>query len=241
MDRFFCPDIANARRVTLEETESNHLTRVLRHEIGDVVELFDGQGVSVSARLIAIPKRAALLELVSEQQHDPPPAISLILGVAPPKGERLRWLIEKATELGVSAIVPLICERSVVEPRETKLLKLEQAVIAACKQSGRNRLMEIQAPCTLKVFLSPDVASTQVIGDPGGRPFGNCLSGRAEKGRSIRCAIGPEGGFSAAELEAARGLGATPVSLGRNLLRVETAAVAVASAVLLFGPQEAPE
>jgi 16S rRNA (uracil1498-N3)-methyltransferase len=241
MDRFFCPDIANARRVTLEETESNHLTRVLRHEIGDVVELFDGLGVSVPARLIAIPKRAALLELVSELQYDGPPAISLTLGVAPPKGERLRWLVEKATELGVSAIVPLICERSVVEPRETKLLKLEQAVIAACKQCRRNRLMEIQAPCAVKEFLAPDVASIRLIAEPGGRPFRERLSERSDSDTSLRCAIGPEGGFTDGELEAARLLGAMPVSLGGNVLRIETAAVAVASAVLLCGPQKGQE
>jgi 16S rRNA (uracil1498-N3)-methyltransferase len=235
MDRFFCPDIADGRRVTLDESESNHLTRVLRHQIGDIVELFDGHGRSAPARLIETARRAATLELSGEVEHEALPEISLTLGVAPPKGERLRWLVEKATELGVTAIVPLICERSVVEPRETKLLKLEQSVIAACKQCRRNRLMEIRSPSTPSEFLSTDVASIRLIADRNGRRLVDSLEGLCHA--SIRCAIGPEGGFSAAELESASTVGATPVSLGRNVLRVETAAIAMAAAILISSLQ----
>jgi 16S rRNA (uracil1498-N3)-methyltransferase len=237
MDRFFCPDIANVRRVALDEAEAMHLTRVLRHQVGDVVEVFDGQGRSAAARLIEIGRRSATLELTTQVQIDPPSEVSLVLGVAPPKGDRLRWLIEKATELGVTAIVPLSCERSVVEPRETKLLKLEQAVIAACKQSRRNRLMEIVAPCTLERFFSQDVASIRLIADSAGRPLSECLADLSRSDATFRCAIGPEGGFTEGEREAARQVGAMAVSLGRNVLRVETAAVAIAAALLVSGCQ----
>jgi 16S rRNA (uracil1498-N3)-methyltransferase len=241
MDRFFCPNLADAGRVTIDGAESTHLTRVLRHDVGDVVELFDGQGRSSSARLIDVSKRAAVLERTDEMRHDAPPEVSLTLGVAPPKGERLRWLIEKATELGVAAFVPLQCERSVVEPRETKLLKLEQTVIAACKQSGRNRLMEIRPPESLRTFLSPDDVSRGWIADPTGCSFAECLAERRVSGsRVLRCAIGPEGGFTTSELASAVHLGARPVSLGGHVLRVETAAIAIA-AVIQVSSCELPE
>jgi len=232
MDRFFCSIITAGAVVELEEAETHHLQHVLRHQQGDRVELFDGQGRSATAEIVKVGRRSATLQVQDDVAMQPPSPVELTLAVAPPKGERLRWLVEKATELGVSRLALLVTERSVTEPRDTRLAKLEQTVIAACKQSRRNRLMELQPAIRLEEFLVQDAAGVKWIANPGGVPFPQQWASTASVTR-LTCLIGPEGGFSAEELEIAKAHHAVPVALGSSILRVETAAIAVASFVLL--------
>jgi 16S rRNA (uracil1498-N3)-methyltransferase len=235
MDRFFYPTLSGGTTVTLLDDEFHHLVHVLRGKVGQHVELFDGQGASAEAVIEKLSKRDAQLSLVSEIRRDPPPETTLVLGVAAPKGDRLKWLVEKGVELGVDEFIPLVCERSVVEPREAKLAKLEQTVIAACKQSRRNTLMKIREPLALAEFvgLAPDPVW---IAHPGGEPLATLLAERRRQPLDpplpIWGAVGPEGGFSDAELEQLVAAGARLVSLGRNVLRVETAALAFAAIAL---------
>jgi 16S rRNA (uracil1498-N3)-methyltransferase len=232
MDRFFYPTLSDGMTVRLLDEEFHHLVHVLRGKVGQHVELFDGQGASAEAVVEQLSKREAQLALVGEMQRDPPPGVSLVLGVACPKGDRLKWLVEKATELGVTELIPLLCERSVVEPRETKLAKLEQTVLAACKQSRRNTLMRISEPKPLAEFVAqaPDPVW---IAHPGGEPLMTLLGERSQQPLDppapIWAGVGPEGGFSDTEIEQAVAAGARLVSLGRHVLRVETAALAFAA------------
>ncbi len=238
MDRFFCPTLSDGTTVKLEDEEFHHLVHVLRVKPGAQVELFDGQGTAGPFVVDRLSKRDAQLSLAGDLRRDEPDRVRLILGVACPKGDRLKWLVEKATELGVTELVPLLCERSVVEPRETKLAKLEQTVLSACKQCRRNRLMTIGEPQPLAQFLQQP-AELALIAHPGGLPVGSEVPRiPADEGRPVivRVAIGPEGGFTDAEISAAEASDVSKISLGRYVLRVETAAVAAAA--LLSGLSE---
>ena len=141
-DRFFAPSFPESGTLTLDGPEAHHLMHVLRITAGEKVEVFDGRGLVVSAEVVTIRKRDVELRIVAARR-EACPAREVILGTAVPKGDRFDWLIEKATELGVTRIVPLITSRSSVDPRDSKLDKLRQTVITACKQCGRNHLLEL--------------------------------------------------------------------------------------------------
>src|SRR5436190_713470 len=148
-DRFFVsPPIAGDRAV-LAGDEARHLAAVMRVQIGDEVVLFDGSGVEFTARVTATRKQAVELAIFERREISRELPFSLTLAVALPKGERQKWLVEKATELGVTRIVPLVTERGVAQPVESALERLRRSVIEASKQCGRNRLMEIAAPVTV--------------------------------------------------------------------------------------------
>ena len=148
----------------------------------------------------------------------------ITVGVALPKGDRQRYLVEKLTELGVRRLVPLRTERSVVHPDSSRENKLRRSVIEASKQCGRNRLMEIAPLTELDAFLAtaPSTA-TRWLADSQGLP----ASGSAELGNQVFLAVGPEGGFSSQEQFMARDRGWQPVSLGSRILRIETACTAI--------------
>jgi RsmE family RNA methyltransferase len=151
-DRFYLPgdwdDV-----VELGGTEAHHLMRVLRAQPGEAVELFNGRGRRGQGRVERLGKHEVTVRMDSATDESPPPKPSILLAAASPKGDRLRWMIEKVTELGVDRFVPLSMDRGVVDPSDHKLSKLEQTVIAACKQSGRNRLLRIERGCTLQEVL----------------------------------------------------------------------------------------
>lgn len=154
----------------------------------------------------------------------------LVLAAAVPKGDRFDWLVEKATELGVARLVPIIARRSAVDPRSAKIDRLRRRVVEACKQSGRSRLMDLDEPTRWEAWLgsSSSEMSTKLIADPLGGPIGPWLY----VARGVAIAIGPEGGFAPEEVDAAVRAGYRPVSLASTILRVETAALAGCAAVV---------
>ncbi len=223
----------------LPETEAHHVRSVLRLSAGATVELFDGAGRSGTACLTVVDKRRVCAE-VADVVEQPASRQTLILACAVPKGDRFDWLIEKATELGVHTLVPLRTERSSVDPRETKLERLRQLVVAACKQSRRNDLLRIAPVCDWPTFLqSLPTQQPLLVANPGGLPLQQWLIAHgppaAHAPVTLHAAIGPEGGWTDAELRAADAAGAVRVSLGPHILRIETAAVAVAALLLPWG------
>jgi 16S rRNA (uracil1498-N3)-methyltransferase len=228
LDRFYCPELFAGQPVRLEGPEAHHLARVLRKSVGEVVELFDGSGRQATAEITGISKKAADLRLL-DFKETPPPGVEIILASAVPKGDRFRWLVEKATELGVDRLIPLITERSVVKPGEGKREKMEQAVIEACKQSGRNRLMRIEEPTSLDVVLEVCNAQNQLtlFAHPAGQPLKEAF--QKELPASIFLLVGPEGGWAEEEVAKASAAGAVSVSLAANILRIETAAIALSA------------
>ena len=231
MSRFFLPGLPEQGTVQLDGPEAHHLAHVLRLTAGQVVELFNGQGRSATALISHVHKKAVQLELQSVRQcvRSGP---QLTLAVAVPKGDRFDWLVEKAVELGVARLVPLITSRSVVDPRDSKLDRLRQTVVAACKQSRQDFLMDLAAPLSWRDYVAQISANERHwIAHPGGPPLRAML---ADGGAgAITVAIGPEGGFSDDEVAAAVAAGAAPVALGELILRVETAALAVAALIRL--------
>jgi 16S rRNA (uracil1498-N3)-methyltransferase len=228
-DRFYAPVSFDAPVIELSREESQHLASVLRKSPGDVVEIFDGAGRAAEAVVDAVGKRAASVRILRPLRRETASVVGIELATAVPKGDRASWLIEKATELGADVWTPLKLTRSVVEPGEGKLAKLRQTVIAACKQCGRNRLMEINATQSWLHWLPAAVArGGVVVADPSGvsplEALATLLAGQPPQ--SVAIAIGPEGGFAEIEVAAARSAGAMIVNLGPHILRIETAATA---------------
>jgi len=235
-DRYFVESPVTGHAARLVAGEAHHLAHVMRAQVGDEVTLFDGSGAEFTARVERVGRADVELSIVSRQAVNREPRVPLTLGVALPKGDRQRWLAEKATELGVARLVPLLTEHGHVRATSAALEKLRRAVIEASKQCGRNRLMEIAPPQSLDEFLS-------AAGEPGARliahPSGmSCpqvldesMPPRAEP-QSVAVAIGPEGGFTRAEIDLAKSRGWHVVDLGPRMLRVETAALALTSAIV---------
>jgi 16S rRNA (uracil1498-N3)-methyltransferase len=224
-ERYYAPGLVESLGDwVLEEEEAHHLLRVRRGKPGDAVQLFDGAGLRAEAVVAAVSKRSAQLRLLSFQRSKNDQG--LILGSAPPKGERLLWLIEQCTQLGVKSWTPVVSERTVVHPGDAKIDKLRRKVIEACKQCGRDHLMEIREAATLRDFLvAKPPATTGWFLDPSGEPLAK------PEAPSWAC-VGPEGGWTPAEIVLAKENGWTIRSLPGHVLRIETACAAAASLAL---------
>jgi 16S rRNA (uracil1498-N3)-methyltransferase len=149
---------------------------------------------------------------------------------SPPKGDRLKWMVEKLTELGVDRFVPLQTQRTVVTPRETRLDRLQTTIIAACKQSGRTRLMAVDAGVGLAAGLTAAADCRLILAHPS--PSHVASAADELRGRDQILMVGPEGGFTDDEVQAALTAGAEPMHWPDTVLRTETAAVAFSAVVL---------
>ena len=214
--------------IRLEGDEARHLARVARHQVGDLVEIFSGQGDGFLAQVMEIQKDSVELA-VREPVPDRLASLELTLLVAPPKGDRFDWIVEKATELGVSRLVPILCGRSVVDPRLSKIERLKRAIIEASKQCGRTRLMTLDRPTAFSSVISQETDSPRLFADFGGIPPHSWPKFAA--GTKVSLAIGPEGGWTDEERQHAVTAGWVVVGLGQTRLRVETAAVVGAAIV----------
>jgi 16S rRNA (uracil1498-N3)-methyltransferase len=226
-DRFFVNEPVASDRAMLAGVEARHLTAVMRASVGDEITLFDGAGLEYVARIAAIHKGTVELTIVQRREISRELTFSLTLAVALPKGDRQKWLVEKATELGVTSITPLITERGVAQPTDSALDRLRRAVIEASKQCGRNRLLEIASPVPAsEFFAAASPSALRLLADPAGESLTADMNPPPD---AVIAAIGPEGGFTPTELATAKTSGWKAISLGTRILRVETAAIALAS------------
>ena len=232
-ERFFVAEPIKSQQATLTDDEARHLSTVMRLSVGDEVTLFDGTGPEFAARIRAISKHCVQLDITERRDISRELACELALAVALPKGDRQKWLVEKTTELGVTRLIPLITERGVAQPVESALDRLRRGVIEASKQCGRNRMMEIAEPERAGDFFGkPAPDGPRLLAHPTGRPVSELRfenPGGDSPLSKMLAAIGPEGGFTETEITAALSAGWQPVSLGSRILRVETAAIALAS------------
>jgi 16S rRNA (uracil1498-N3)-methyltransferase len=216
---------ANAE-IVLETGPSLHLSRALRMKVGDALVLFNGRGGQYPATISAIDRKAVVVASAEQEALECESPLHLQLGIAVSRGERMDWVVQKATELGVSCIAPLVSERTEVklgaERGEKKLRHWQQIATSACEQCGRNRLPQILAPQSLAGWLQDVQADlrlvlhhTAVTRDPGPAPP-----------RSVALLVGPEGGLSEEEIRAAEGAGFASLQLGPRVLRTETAPLA---------------
>lgn len=227
-ERFFLASPPEFSRAILADDEARHLVRVLRARVGDDVRVFDGKGREWLARVAVIDRDRVTLDLVADMPAPPSRARPVTLAVALPKGERQKWLVEKLTELGVARLVPLVTDRGVAEATPAALERLRRGVVEACKQCGRNTLMEIEPPLTLTGLAGRFPHARRLIAHPAGGPLD---VGHGAEAMEIVAAVGPEGGFTEAEIAEAERSGFGRVSLGPLILRIETAAIALAARV----------
>ena len=231
LERFFVPAIGIDTSVRLTGSEAHHLSRVCRINRGDRIYLFDGTGSEWEAAVVEVDNRDVLVSVIGQRQVNRELPFSLTLACVPPKGDRLRWLVEKATELGVTRLVPLLTERATEQARGLKTERLNRWVIEASKQCGRNELMEVMDLTGWQQYIeSTSPSAICVLAEPTARDLPPILSSR-ETTDSVFLAIGPEGGFTDRELELGRLRGWIAVSLGARVLRVETAALVLVARV----------
>jgi 16S rRNA (uracil1498-N3)-methyltransferase len=218
----------SGRQLTVEGSAANHIARVLRLRAGDALTLFNGQGGEYGGSIEEIRRDTVLVNVLEHRaiERESPFELALAQGIS--RGERMDWVVQKATELGVSHIMPVFTERSVVHLDEKqavrKLQHWRSIAIAACEQSGRNRIPDIAQPVGIYDMLqqrrSPD--RTALLLSPHATVR---VMDIADAGSGATVLIGPEGGLTEVEQETAIKSGYTPVRLGPRVLRTETAAV----------------
>lgn len=220
----------------LDQEESVHCVRVLRHRAGDQIDVIDGVGTLYHCRLLDASAKGTQAAILSEVQGWGSHPYNLTIGCCPTKNnDRFEWFVEKAAEIGVDRIVPLIGERS-----ERKVYKTDRArriALSATKQSLKAAVPEIAEPVSVTSFIGRDGASLRLIaycfedGSHPRRSIKEALQGF--DGKDVTVLIGPEGDFSPEEAQSAINAGYIPVHLGSSRLRTETAAVTAATAVYL--------
>lgn len=225
------------QRFALPEATSNHLVRVLRLDVGATCVLFNGDGHDYSARIASVQKRGAEVEIIDaiEVHNESPLRITLAQGVA--RGEKMDLILQKATELGVTTIAPVVTDRTEVKldaERSGKRMQHWRGVIAsACEQCGRARLPEIIEPQLLDRFAANDQNARRFVLDP---TAGISLPQVGMIDHSLTIAIGPEGGFSERDLAILNVAGYEGLRLGPRILRTETAGLAAIAALnALYG------
>jgi 16S rRNA (uracil1498-N3)-methyltransferase len=232
--RCYCPNLIliAGTRMMLGGEEAHHLVRVRRVHAGDEVEVFDGQGAAFRAVVAGVSRGQVELVLESQGSAERAAPCELSLATAVPKSDRFTWLVEKATELGVARLIPLITERSVVDPGPAKLERLRRVVIEASKQCGRNRLMELAEPMAWSQLVSDVTSEHRWLAHPDRDRPGAEVPPAIGAGQAAVLAVGPEGGFTDTEVSAAHQCGWLPLWLGETILRTETAALAGAAILL---------
>ena len=229
-------DKVRGDRVTLDESAYRHLIKVLRLAPGAAIQIFDGAGTEIDARIEAVARDSVEVAL-GERRRIPAPACAITLLVAPPRGERMDLIVQKTTELGVRMIVPVASERGVVKPSPHQQRRWQTIAEEAARQSGRADVTQIGDPVTLAQALPLAAALTThrflLWEGERGRALPLAL---AAGPRSVALLVGPEGGFATGEIAAAQAVGFASVGLGPRILRAETAAiVAVALAQAAAG------
>jgi len=213
-------------RVALTGSAARHLTRVLRLRPGQALTLFNGGGGEYAATIEAVHGEKIAVAVGEAQAIERESPLSLTLAQGVSRGERMDLVVQKATELGASSIVPLLTERSVVRlsaPQAARKLEHWRAIaVSACEQSGRNRLPKVLSPLPLAEFLRQGGSGSRLLLSPTGSTR---IQDVPTPVSSVIVLIGPEGGLADAEQSAALAAGFTAVRLGPRILRTETAAI----------------
>ncbi len=210
----------------LDPRAARHCATVLRLRAGAPVILFDGEGTEAAGRLVLVGRGTARVQVEALRDPLPEPALALHLVMGLARGERMDWVIQKAVELGVHSITPVITERSVVRLREDnrrrRMDHWRGVLVGACEQCGRARLPALHEPLALADYLAQPARGLRLVLSPAGETGPH----RLQAAHAAELLIGPEGGLAPHEHEAAAAAGFTALRLGPRILRTETAAVA---------------
>jgi 16S rRNA (uracil1498-N3)-methyltransferase len=228
-ERFYVNCPLRPGPVELHGPEAHHLAVVCRLRPSAGVCLFNGDGHEYPARVVEVQRKSVRLDVLAVESPGRELSFPLEVAAPLPKGDRAQFLIEKLTELGATAFVPLRTRRSVVHPRETRLDRLQRYVIEASKQCGRNVLLDVRPLTDWDDYCRrADLPPACLLAHPGAdEPAPG--DGRLRSGQGYALAVGPEGGFTDEEIDGARAAGWRLVGLGPRILRVETAALVLAA------------
>ena len=254
LPRFFHPRLPLQGDVALDDSEARHASNVLRLARGAEVVLFDGRGGEAQGVVTALDKRSVTVSITARTDCDRELARPLELLVALPKGDRQKTLVDGLVQLGVTRLTPLVCQRGVAQPTASALERLQRSVVESSKQCGRNQLLVISSPLTIQQAISqadshanlqvnPPAASLEAAANPAqpselycvAHPYGlrqslrDLASLQAGQTTGGHIAVGPEGGFSEAEIEQWSQAGWPAVDLGPRILRIEVAALQLAA------------
>ncbi|MBU3057402.1 16S rRNA (uracil(1498)-N(3))-methyltransferase [Pseudomonas indica] len=235
LSRFFVDQPLSLGQHGLPETQAHYIGRVLRLAVGDAVQLFDGSGQEFLGQLSEVGKKSVRVELTEQFDGQAESPLRVHLGQGLSRGERMDWAIQKATELGVAVITPVVSERCEVrlkdERADKRLSHWRQIAISACEQCGRSVLPVIHPPLLLSDWLRQTEADLKLVLHPVAEPLSN-----RPKPASLAFLIGPEGGLSETEVDQAKAAGFHAARLGPRVLRTETApVVALSVAQQLWG------
>lgn len=212
--------------ITLEPEPSHHLARVLRLGVGDRLVLFNGDGGEYPGEITAVDKKSVQVDTGDRCELDCESPLDIHLGIALSRGERMDWIVQKSTELGVRSITPLATEHSGVklsaDRANKKILHWQKIAVSACEQSGRNRLPDINSIQALNLWLESTEAERKFVLHH--RAELNAVEGTVPA--TIALLVGPEGGLSGKEIETAEQAGYASLCLGPRVLRTETAPLA---------------
>jgi 16S rRNA (uracil1498-N3)-methyltransferase len=230
---FFSERLADpGATLTLSGDEAHHAFAARRLHNGETLWLFDGRGGLARTTLLHSKTRGRSLELrIEERRTEPAPHPALHLACALPKGDRQSVLLDMATQLGMTRFTPLTCERSVVKPGANSMERWRKICLEACKQSRRFYLpiLETESTATDIVIRSAAEGNSVWLAHPPAQAM-SVSAAVNQNTKGVTILIGPEGGFTEAEIDQAVAAGARPLSLGTSILRIETAAVALLAA-----------
>lgn len=236
MDRFFIPPSQWGESLALTGEEAHHCRRVMRKRVGDEIEVFNGAGSWARGKITTLGSEV-LLE-IQEAGETPRAALQIELAVGIPKGKTFDLIIQKSVELGVSAIQPLMTEQGMVriegKERTKKTEKWNRLALEACKQCGQNWLPTVYEPVVFQNWFPErnDVESEVIAAlREESKPLREVLP-ELKNASSLRLLVGPEGDFSESEYELVSGESIIPVSLGKLVLKVETASIYIISNVI---------
>ncbi len=229
MHLFYCPNIEKDR--FLNEEESHHCVKVLRGQLGDTIQVMDGKGsIFICAIEIANHRRVAVK--IKKKIESPKPKFQLTIAIAPTKNmDRLEWFLEKATEIGISRIIPILCDKS--ERKVVKNDRLEKVIISAMKQSMNPHIPIIEELTPVSQLFTREFTGHKMIAHCYDQPK-EALKHGYTPNKDVLILIGPEGDFSEKEVERALNANFKAISLGESRLRTETAGLVACHTIQLL-------
>lgn len=231
------PESVSGDTLTITGDELHHLSRVKRKRSGEQIRAVDGVGNTYEAEILSISKQEAVCRILSTQRRQGEALTHITIAQSLIKGERFEWFLEKATEIGVSEIIPMTTERTIIKGNDKKLTRWRRIVLSAMKQCGRSvlpdmneilpfkKVIALGADCSMRFIADAEADDVQPITEAASVP----QTGIKSKALVL---IGPEGGFSREEISLAVENGFKPVSLGPRRLRAETAGIVSATLIL---------
>ncbi len=226
---FLPPEDITSKQITIKGEQARYISSVLRLKSGELLAIFDGLGHRYVCKIINTYKKEVLAEIIKEEPYSAESPISIILAQGMPKGDKMDFIVQKATELGVKTIIPVITERSQVR-RSEKVKRWRKIALSASQQSGREKIPDITEPVSLKDFLA-DYSQGIFFSEEEKASRIKTVLKEFKDSTTIPILIGPEGGFSKTEANMALKRGFTAGFLGPRILRTETAAITAISII----------